>query len=172
MIDNQFTRSGTARPTEKVKRSQELAEYMVDKVHSMGEKCRFDILHNSGGEYTIHEFCGALGGVSIRYLDAKVHTQCLDYSLHNGVTSSRIFTQELRTNTENDKYQLRNPFTTHDKVVFLPGSNLLYININIDKLCEAVVDGAVIKPHPVTAAQDIKWLCDNFGKENVYFCSN
>lgn len=167
MTPNQFSRSGTVRPTEKVICSQEMANYLVDKVISLGETCHFDMLHNGGDEYAVHEFCGALGGVSLRYLDARVHTQCIAHALKSGSDTQRIYTKELRDSTYIDKYNLRDSFSFYDRVVFLPGSNMLKVNIDMDKLESAVADGAVIKPHPITNSRDIAWLSNAFGKENI-----
>ena len=167
MIDNQFLRSGIVRPTQKVKRSQEMAEYLVNKVHSMGENCRFDMLHNSGGEYAVHEFCSALGGVALRYLDAKTHVKCIDYALKHGSSTNRLFSKELRDNEQNDKYELRDYFRSFDRVIFLPGSNIMHTNIDMTLVENAMTENAVIKPHPITNSGDINWLQTTFGKDNV-----
>lgn len=61
---------------------------------------------------------------------------------------SRILAQDKNM----DKYRLiRQPFFGEvDSVVFLPGSNIYSTVVNLDIVTEAVKNGALVKPHPVT----------------------
>jgi len=66
-----------------------------------------------------------------------------------------------------DKYRLRKNRKTHDFVIFLPGTNILYDACDFPKLHRAVKQGAKLKCHPITANWAVTKLKQEFGEENV-----
>lgn len=66
-----------------------------------------------------------------------------------------------------DKYRLRKNRKTHDFVIFLPGTNILYDACDFGKLHRAVKQGAKLKCHPITANWAVTKLKQEFGEENV-----
>lgn len=164
---NQFSRTGTVLRTDKVTKSMDLIDYAMDKIKQRGFHVDFDCTHNNGGTYSVHEFCGALGGISLRYMDFNTHMRVLREGLMSNPVNFKNYADMLTSIDVNDKYKLRNTMSKQDKVVFLSGSNLLRLNIDFELVAKAVEDGAVIKPHPVTHAQDMKWLKEKFGKSKV-----
>ena len=66
-----------------------------------------------------------------------------------------------------DKYRLRKTTSKHDFVIFLPGTNCIKEALNFDKAKAAVLQGAVVKPHPISSSSLIVHLNNVFGEENV-----
>lgn len=66
-----------------------------------------------------------------------------------------------------DKYRLRKNRKTHDFVIFLPGTNILYEACDFNKLHRAVEQGAKLKCHPITANWAVTKLKQEFGADNV-----
>ena len=67
-----------------------------------------------------------------------------------------------------DKYKLtkyRGP--TIERVVFLPGSNIIEDIVDVNKLIEEVEKGALIKPHPLTTNFYLGVLKERFGKNVI-----
>ena len=52
--ENQFSRTGTVIPNERVRKSHELLQYAMDKMNERNLTCLFDMTHNNGGEYALH----------------------------------------------------------------------------------------------------------------------
>lgn len=163
----QFSRTGTVIPTDKVKKSHALVEYIMDKLNAKGETCFFDMTHNNGKEFAVHEFCGALGGVSVRYLQLSVYYQCLKKAITTESSICTDYALLLRESADADKYKLRTAWTHYDDVVFLPGSNILHTIVDFDKVDTAVEHGAIVKPHPVTNASDMYWLQQRYSLDTV-----
>jgi hypothetical protein len=70
-------------------------------------------------------------------------------------------------NNSVDKYRLRKNRKTHDFVIFLPGTNILYDACDFPKLHRAVKQGAKLKCHPITANWAVTKLRQEFGDDNV-----
>lgn len=164
--ENQFSRTGTVIPNERVRKSHELLQYAMDKMNERNLTCLFDMTHNNGGEYALHEFCGALGGISIRYLDLKVYYKCIRAAITDQ-DNCYNYSQQLVDSANVDKYSLRTAWTHYDDVVFLPGSNIMHSTVNFDRVDRAVEHGAIIKPHPVTNASDMYWLRERYDPDCV-----
>jgi hypothetical protein len=166
---NQFSRTGTVLTSENAKASQELADYAMEKLRQLhpGSTIDFDCLHNNGGGYAVHEFCSALGGVSVRYMNYSMHEHILREAIDSKPSHFVDYATKLKETQNLDKYTLRGITSKYEQVVFLSGSNIMHENIDFDIVAGAVSEGAVIKPHPVTNAKDMEWLRSQFGAENV-----
>lgn len=169
MLQNQFSRTGTVISTEKVVGCRELATYTMEKIKELhpGFQVDFDCLHNNGHGYAVHEFLGALGGVSVRYMEESLAKHLLREAIDSQPREFLKYTTKLRELAQIDKYILRETRLVYDKVVFLSGSNIMHDNVDFEIVNKAVEDGAIIKPHPVTHAKDIEWLKTKFGVDKV-----
>lgn len=169
MLHNQFSRTGTVLSTEKAVASRELATYTMEKIKELhpGFHVDFDCLHNNGQGYAVHEFLGALGGVSVRYMEESLARHLLREAIDSQPSEFVKYTTLLKNLAQIDKYMLRETRLNHDKVVFLSGSNIMRDNIDFEVVSKAVADGAIIKPHPVTHAKDIEWLKSTYGADKV-----
>lgn len=166
---SQFSRTGTVLSTDKTIGSRELAKYAMDKLKVLHPEMNilFDMMHNDGGAYGVHEFCGALGGISIRYLNLSIHQTILMESIYGKPSNFVDYCELLRESMVSDKYVLRDTQYKAKQIVFLSGSNIMHENINFEAVDSAVAEGAIIKPHPVTHAKDIQWLKSRYGEDKV-----
>ncbi len=157
-------RTGRITPTTQGNESRKLAEYVITKLRGMGYKVDFDVAHNNGeGHFSVFEFCGALGGVSIRYMDYAVHKQVLKKAM-DAVNEVTDYCDMIRSSATPDKYKLRRSLSTPKQVAFLAGSNCLRVAIDFDKVAECVANGGKVKPHPVTHDRHMKELNQDFPK--------
>ncbi|WP_217521921.1 hypothetical protein [Vibrio metschnikovii] len=159
-----LTRTGRITPTSQGNESRKLAEYVLTKLRGMGYKASFDVSHNNGdGHFAVFEFCGALGGVSIRYMDYAVHQQVLSKAM-DSVDKVMDFCDMIRSSATPDKYKLRRALSQPQQVAFLAGSNCLRVAIDFDKVAECVANGGMVKPHPITHERHIFELKQDFPK--------
>ncbi|WP_432773867.1 hypothetical protein [Vibrio parahaemolyticus] len=154
IVDNRsaFARTGTVLPTSQGNTSRQLAEYALIKLRGMGYNVDFDICHNNGeGSFAIHEFCGALGGVSIRYMHYDTHMTVLRAAMQHKPANLIDYCEQIRSSVTPDKYKLRRSMKHPEVVAFLAGSNCMRIAIDFLKVNECVLkEGGMVKPHPVT----------------------
>lgn len=169
MRPNQFSRTGTVLTSSVAKGSHELADYLMEKIKILdpGMIVDFDCIHNNGGGYGVHEFCGALGGVSVRYMNMGLHEHILREAIDSKPAHFKDYGEMIRESQVLDKYTLRSASIVFEEVVFLSGSNIMHENIDYDLVQKAVDAGAVIKPHPVTNAQDLAWLKSQYGEDKI-----
>lgn len=157
---NQFHRTGTTLLSNTTKESHKIAYIVKEIAVARGYKVDFDCVYEISDNIpsvAIYEYCSALGGISIRYLDHNIHTSVLNSSIEHSSTI-HDYVNDLVECTVPDKYKMRRTPLVHDRVVLLPGTNYLHEDVNFELVNEAVRDGAYIKPHPVTLASDIQML--------------
>ena len=77
---------------------------------------------------------------------------------------------EMISKSIDDKYSLYPLFskTQYEKVVILPGSNILSTIVDDKKLIRAVAEGAYVKPHPFTTPADLRYLKQLFGRKCLH----
>lgn len=77
---------------------------------------------------------------------------------------------EMIAKSIDDKYSLY-PLLSGiqiEKIVILPGSNILSTIVDDKKLIRAVAEGAYVKPHPFTTQEDLKYLKEIFGSKCLH----
>lgn len=162
--ESALSRTGRITPTSQGNESRKLAEYVLTKLRGMGYKADFDVCHDNGnGHFSVFEFCGALGGVSIRYMDYAIHQQVLAKAMES-VDEVTDFCDMIRSSATPDKYKLRRALSQPPQVAFLAGSNCMRVAIDFDKVAECVANGGMVKPHPVTHERHIFELKQDFPK--------
>ena len=165
-----FESGSSLRPKEDL---DELAKMKRDLIPDAWGGCAFeyDLWFNTNELYTIRkwlytDFLGA--GIYLRVPSIKINDR-----LMNRIAESDIEIDEVRVNriikNLRNKYHLKVPEETYDKVIFPPGSNLLCKKdcVHQGRIKNLVDKGYVIKPHPITAPIFIAKLKRKFGKENV-----
>lgn len=170
-IPTHFFKSGSSmRPKDDLLNLNEFKQYLLPEKHR-GLEFEYDIWFNTNENMTIRKwlYTDFLGkGIYLRVTSKPVNTK-----LFNSIISSDIEIDEeriakIKSNLQN-KYSLQWNTEFHDKVIFLPGSNLLCKGTVIDMkgVKTLVKEGWKIKPHPITAHIFMAELKLRFGKENV-----
>jgi hypothetical protein len=85
---------------------------------------------------------------------------------HKEIEDALPILANLRDNNV-DKYKLRPTSLNHDFVIFLPGSNILKKVVNLDKVANAVAQGAKLKLHPITSNPLVESLKYRFGRNAI-----
>ncbi|MGL4404089.1 MAG: hypothetical protein ACRCTS_10280 [Fusobacteriaceae bacterium] len=129
---------------------------------------RFEIEPNSDPFTLSHlTFMGALGGIYIRSCDIATNEEIINIALHDNNPNnfiSNIKYMKLIVEAMGNKYiQTKKLLNKIDSVVILPGSNILNITVDFDAVTAAVNNGAYVKPHPYTTAEDIFALKKRYG---------
>lgn len=95
--------------------------------------------------------------------DSQILAASKDYS------DNDVIKKILSMSPNLDKYDLiKKPFIGDlDAVVFVPGSNLFDRVVDIERVTEAVKNGAIVKPHPITNAHLLRKQQHLWGKKNV-----
>lgn len=168
-----YDRIGNNTPTLTPIYFKEMEEYIQHKSLSIGLVAKFNVDHLVGGippkgdktDIITDNFVGigyhdVLGGLKLSTRNAEINSRIIDYILAK---------ENLNPNTPTinfmDKYVLRKNINEYEKIIFLPGSNL-FNTIDWDKIDEILLDNptAVIKTHPITNPESIRFL------ENLYGC--
>lgn len=170
-IPTHFMKSGSCtRPKDDLDGLANLKERLSLTV-SEGIDWEYDLWFNTNELHSIRKwlYTDFLGkGIYCRVNSIKINTK-----LFKAIANSDIKIDEERiekiVNGLQNKYNLQWNTEFYDKVIFLPGSNLLCKGTVIDysRVKKLVDDGYVIKPHPITAHVYIADLKRRFGTENV-----
>lgn len=127
---------------------------------------RYDLHYNKKPfdiRYT--EIFASYGAILVTPCDKKTA-----YKIYRRGISKRIDTIDFskKLSGMSDKYiQYEYETECPDKLVILPGSNLIEKTVDKEKLNFAVDEGAFIKPHPLTNTDHIKLLEKEYGKKRV-----
>lgn len=167
MSNHEFARTGTVIATDLVESSRDLVKYALSKLDSLGLETDFDCIHNDLKTFAVTEFCGALGGINVRLMDFHAHRKTLIASIKAPPTRFHDYASDIQNAENADKYKLRSTGLDCKGVIFLSGSNLMHKNIDFNRVEMAIEEGAIIKPHPITNAQDHLWLRHTFGSDKV-----
>ena len=131
----------------------------------------YDVWFNTNENVTIRKwlYTDFLGkGIYLRVNSRPINTKLFKSIVNSDIEIDEERIEKIRDNLH-DKYALQWNTEFYDKVVFLPGSNLLCKGTVIDyRKVKALVDkGWKIKPHPITAHVYMADLRRRFGAENV-----
>ena len=170
-IPTHFFKSGSSmRPKDDLLNLNEFKHYLIPEKHR-GLGFDYDIWFNTNENMTIRKwlYTDFLGkGIYFRVTSKPVNTKLFDSIISSDIEIDEERIAKIKSNLQN-KYSLQWNTEFHDKVIFLPGSNLLSKRTVIDmNRVKALVDeGWKIKPHPITAHVFMAELRIRFGKENV-----
>ena len=170
-IPTHFFKSGSSmRPKDDLLNLNEFKHYLIPEKHR-GLGFDYDIWFNTNENMTIRKwlYTDFLGkGIYFRVTSKPVNTKLFDSIISSDIEIDEERIAKIKSNLQN-KYSLQWNTEFHNKVIFLPGSNLLSKRTVIDmNRVKALVDeGWKIKPHPITAHVFMAELRIRFGKENV-----
>ena len=170
-VPTHFMKSGSCfRPKDDLDSLSLLKERLVfDKTE--GLDWEYDLWFNTNELHSIRKwlYTDFLGkGVACRVNSIKINTKLYKAIIDSDVKIDEERIEKIKNNLQN-KYTLRWNTEFYDKVIFLPGSNLLCKGTVIDyrRVQKLVDEGYVIKPHPITAHIYIADLRRRFGTEKV-----
>mgnify|MGYP003325106076 FL=1 len=108
------------------------------------------------------------GGIFIRVNTIKINDRVMHSIADSDIKIDEERIDKVMKNLQN-KYYLHPSEKFYEKVIFLPGSNLLCKPdcIDIRRVEKLVEEGYVIKPHPITAHIFIAELRAKFGYDKV-----
>ena len=170
-IPTHFMKSGSAsRPISDLNGLAEFKEKIIPQKYR-GSSFQYDIWFNTNELHTIRKwlYTDFLGnGIYIRVPSIKINDR-----LFKSIVNSDIKIDEERcekiVNNFHNKYNLSTNLEYHDKVVFLPGTNIISKGktLHWGRLKQCVEEGFVIKPHPITTKVWIAKLKKDFGEDTV-----
>jgi len=170
-IPTHFMKSGSAyRPISDLEGLAEFRERVLPKQHR-GSPFEYDIWFNTNALRTVHKwlYTDFLGnGIYIRVPSININSR-----LFQSIVDSDIRIDEERcekiVNNFHNKYTLGTNLEYHDKVVFLPGTNIISKGktVHWGRLKQCIDEGFVIKPHPITQKVWIAKMKKEFGDDKV-----
>ena len=170
-IATHWLKSGSAfRPSEDLVILNEFGKKLLPKSHR-DLAFEYDIWFNTNENYTIRkwlytDFMGR--GLYFRVPSIKINNRLFKSIVNSDIKIDEERIDKVMKNLQN-KYYLHPSEKFHEKVIFLPGSNLLCKPdcIDIRRVEKLVEEGYVIKPHPITAHIFIAELRAKFGYDKV-----
>jgi len=170
-IPTHFMKSGSAyRPISDLNGLAEFRKRIIPEKYR-GSPFEYDIWFNTNELHTIRKwlYTDFLGnGIYIRVPSIKINDK-----LFKSIVNSDIKIDEERcekiVNNFHNKYTLGTNLEYHDKVVFLPGTNIIAKGKTVHwaRVRQCVEEGFVIKPHPITQKIWIAKLKKDYGENTV-----
>ena len=170
-IVTHWMKSGSAfRPSGDLLELNEFGKKLLPKTHR-GLAFEYDIWFNTNENYTIRkwlytDFMGK--GLYFRVPSIKINNRLFKSIVNSDIKIDEERIDKVMKNLQN-KYYLHPSENFYEKVIFLPGSNLLCKPdcIDIKRIENLINQGYVIKPHPITAHIFIAELKEKFGDDKV-----
>jgi|TARA_R100000329_G_scaffold140308_1_gene122515 hypothetical protein len=170
-IPTHYFKSGSSmRPKEQLQDLNEFKTYLLPE-EARGTTFEYDVWFNTNENVTIRKwlYTDFLGkGIYVRVNSRPINTKLFKSIVNSDIKIDEERIEKIRNNLEN-KYSLQWNTEFYDKVVFLPGSNLLCKGtvINHGRVKALVDQGWKVKPHPITAHIYMADLKRRYGAENV-----
>ena len=170
-IPTHYFKSGSSmRPKEQLQDLNTFKKFLLPE-EARGTSFEYDVWFNTNENVTIRKwlYTDFLGkGIYLRVNSKPINTKLFKSIVDSDIEIDEERIEKIRNNLH-DKYALQWNTEFYDKVVFLPGSNLLCKGTVIDyRKVKALVDkGWKVKPHPITAHVYMADLRRRFGAENV-----
>lgn len=170
-IPTHFMKSGSAyRPTKDLNGLANFREKLIPKSHR-GTPFEYDIWFNTNELHTIRKwlYTDFLGnGVYFRVPSVKINDKLMVSIVNSKINIDEERCEKILNNFHN-KYTLGENLTYYDKVIFLPGSNILCKGktVHWGRVRQCIEEGFVIKPHPITQKVWVAKMKQDFGEENV-----
>ncbi|MGL5690246.1 MAG: hypothetical protein ACRDD8_05425 [Bacteroidales bacterium] len=128
-------------------------------------------LENAPERIIYTDFMNCLGGVYVCSGCTFKNEIMINEHLNGGKYDyTEINYTEKIISALDDKYSLLPHLSKKkiDKIVILPGSNIIQQIVDDKKLIRAVAEGAYVKPHPMTSREDLKYLNELFGSKCIH----
>lgn len=114
---------------------------------------------------TYTEIFGKTGSLYVKPGEYKSAYDLIKKAYENGVPDLRV--RDIILSVSSDKYNLWDPLKKYTKVVFPAGSNILKESNDWALIVRAMVEGAYIKPHPLTKMDDIEFFKTFFPEHRI-----
>ena len=170
-VATHFMKSGSSyRPTSDLETLADFRKRVLPEKHR-GSDMSYDIWFNTNAKQTIHKwlYTDFLGnGIYLRVPSTPINDKLTKHIVESDIKIDEERCEKIVNNFHN-KYTLGANQKYYDKVIFLPGSNLLNKGkcVHWGRVKQAVDNGFVIKPHPITTKLWVARLRLDFGEENV-----
>lgn len=164
-----FFKSGDVVRSDANRLVEKIEQYLPRRSHAK-TKVEYDLWYDMGDKDRIHGYVytdAAASLVLIRPASSHFNLRHMVEAMHHPITNIGLARTELLLQSMKDKYLLRPAKTQHDFVIFLPGTNIYNDCADEDKIKRAVNQGAVIKPHPITADGLLVRLRKTWGEDVV-----
>jgi hypothetical protein len=171
-IPTHFMKSGSSyRPTADLNDLAQFREKVIPDQHR-GSPFEYDIWFNTNALHTIYKwlYTDFLGnGILVRVPSIKINDKLFKCIVQNPDLKIDEERCEKIVNNFHNKYTLGTNLEYHDKVAFLPGTNIISKGntIHWGRLRKAVDEGFKIKPHPITQKVWIAKMKNDYGEDNV-----
>lgn len=170
-IVTHWMKSGSAfRASSDLLELNEFGKKLIPKSHR-GLPFEYDIWFNTNENYTVRkwlytDFMGK--GLYFRVPSVNINNRLFKAIINSDIKIDEKRVAKVMDNLQN-KYYLQPSKNFYDKVIFLPGSNLLCKPdcIDIRRVDKLVKEGYIIKPHPITAHIFIAELRARYGYDKV-----
>ena len=146
---------------------------LVDLIPTSGPnqtRVEYDLWYSIDDGNNVHGYVYTDAMTDFLYLRvARAHyaNQIMKEASYHPITpeGERLF--EHMASGSSDKYKLKPSASSHDFVVFLPGTNIYNDVVDVDKVKRAVAQGAYVKPHPITAPALLQRMRETYGEDRV-----
>ena len=133
-------------------------------------RVEYDVWYDMGDKERIHGyvFTDALGQfVYLRVADTARSHEAMRVAAQADVTDEGVDLVSMIAEDAGDKYRLRQPTVAPEKVVFLPGTNLMEKAVDWRELDRMARDGWAFKCHPLTSRDLRVLLAKRFGESTL-----
>ena len=171
-IPPQFMKSGSCyRPTNDLNGLEAFKERIIPEKYR-GSPFQYDIWFNTNALNTVHKwlYTDFLGnGIFVRVPSVKINDRLMKSIVDNPDVEIDYDRCNKIINNFHNKYTLTGNQKYYDKIIFLPGTNLISKGkcVHWGRVRHAIDQGFVIKPHPITQKIWIAKMKKDFGDENV-----
>ncbi len=153
---------------ETIKQCERLEALLCEEASRADINTAYDLSYNGKpGDLRYTEIFAALGGLYIAPCDLRAALAVLDRAIAQrceAVDYRQVFSQQVQAAGRLDKYLLHAyDCSAAERLVLLPGSNLLEQAVDKRLLNQAVSRGAYVKPHPLTSQAHMHRLKNEYG---------
>ncbi len=170
-IPTHFMKSGSSyRPISDLEGLAEFKERVIPNSHR-GSPFEYDVWFNTNANATIHKwlYTDFLGnGIYLRVPSTPINDKLTKHIVDSDIKIDEERCEKIVNNFHN-KYTLGSSEKYYDKVIFMPGTNLLTKGkcVHWGRVRQAIDEGFVIKPHPITTKLWVARMRQDFGYDNV-----
>jgi hypothetical protein len=171
-IPTHFMKSGSSyRPIADLNDLEKFRKRVIPNQYR-GTPFEYDIWFNTNALHTIYKwlYTDFLGnGILVRVPSIKINDKLFQRIVENPDLQIDEERCEKIVNNFHNKYTLGTNLEYHDKVAFLPGTNIISKGntIHWGRLRKVVDEGFKIKPHPITQKVWIAKMKKEYGEDNV-----
>lgn len=141
----------------------------ITRLFPQDRKIEYDVWYDMNDKDRVHGYCYTDALNELLYIRPACHIrayQTMIDAVKSDITDEGEYIFS-RIAAGNDKYRLRQPMEYPDFVVFMAGTNIWNKISNVQRIHNAVDQGAKLKCHPLTAPPMRAYLKVEFGEENI-----